>query len=85
MEAAEAKVGPEGLAAAQRLAGSVAFGPIAGHKGVFLCHILCELVEAGAKFARVERNWLTSFCDMFLGRHHRQRLVEMARPRCLSH
>lgn len=38
-----AKVGPEALAAAQRLAGRVAFGPIAGDTDLFLCHVLCEL------------------------------------------
>ena len=59
MEAAEAKVGPEGLAAAQRLAGSVAFGPIAGHKGVFLCHILCELGALdGVPALRDIRDWM---------------------------
>jgi len=58
VEAAEAKVGPEGLAAAQRLAGSVAFGPIAGHKGVFLCHILCELGALdGVPALRDIRDW----------------------------
>ena len=38
-----AEIGEEGLAAAQRLAGSVAFGPIEGAKGTYLCHVLCEL------------------------------------------
>ena len=38
-----AKVGPEALAAAQRLAGRIAFGPIAGDTDLYLCHVLCEL------------------------------------------
>lgn len=59
VEAAEAQIGPEGLAAAQRLAGSVAFGPIAGGKQLYLCHVLCELgaVEADDAFREI-RDWM---------------------------
>jgi hypothetical protein len=57
--AAEAKIGPEGLAAAQRLAGSVVFGPVSGKTQVYLCHVVCELgaVEAVPEFRRI-RDWL---------------------------
>jgi hypothetical protein len=59
VDAAEAKIGPEGLAAAQRLAGSVAFGPIAGDKELFLCHVLCELgaLKASDAFREI-RDWM---------------------------
>lgn len=59
VEAAEAKIGPEGLAAAQRLAGSVAFGPVQGDKELFLCHVVCELgaVDAGSAFREI-RDWM---------------------------
>jgi hypothetical protein len=55
----EAKIGPEGLAAAQRLAGSVAFGPVEGTKQLYLCHIICELgaYEASKAFADL-KDWL---------------------------
>jgi hypothetical protein len=55
----EAKIGEQGLAAAQRLAGSVAFGPVEGEKQLYLCHILCELgaYEASEAFADL-RDWL---------------------------
>lgn len=54
-----AKVGPEALAAAQRLAGRVAFGPIAGDTDLFLCHVLCELGATPAvdEFREI-RSWL---------------------------
>lgn len=54
-----AKVGPEALAAAQRLAGRVAFGPIAGDTDLFLCHVLCELgaTPAVEEFDAI-RSWL---------------------------
>lgn len=54
-----AKVGPEALAAAQRLAGRIAFGPIAGRTDLYLCHVLCELgaTPAAEEFADI-RAWL---------------------------
>lgn len=54
-----AKVGPEALAAAQRLAGRVAFGPIAGDTDLYLCHVLCELgaTPAVEEFRDI-RSWL---------------------------
>ena len=57
--AAEAKIGPEGLRAAQRLAGSVAFGPVQGTKQLYLCHVLCELgaLEAVPAFRRI-KDWM---------------------------
>lgn len=42
------QIGAEGLAAAQRLAGRVAFGPLQGTKRLYLCHVLCELGAADA-------------------------------------
>ncbi|MBJ7469932.1 MAG: hypothetical protein JHD16_01455 [Solirubrobacteraceae bacterium] len=53
------KIGPEALAAAQRLAGRIAFGPIAGDTDLYLCHVLCELgaTRAVDEF-RVMRSWL---------------------------
>ncbi|MBO9532732.1 MAG: hypothetical protein J7513_07155 [Solirubrobacteraceae bacterium] len=42
------QIGKGGLAAAQRLAGSVAFGPIAGDTRLYLCHVLCELGASDA-------------------------------------
>ena len=55
----EAKIGPEGLAAAQRLAGSVAFGPVAGKKDLYLCHIICELgaLKAVDQFKEI-KDWM---------------------------
>lgn len=59
VDAAEAKIGPEGLRAAQRLAGSVAFGPVQGKKQVYLCHVLCELgaLEAVPTFKKI-KDWM---------------------------
>jgi hypothetical protein len=59
VEAAEAKIGAEGLRAAQRLAGSVAFGPVQGKKQLYLCHVLCELgaLEAVPAFRQI-RDWM---------------------------
>ena len=59
VEAAEAKIGPEGLRAAQRLAGSVVFGPVQGKKQVYLCHVLCELgaLEAVPEFKKI-KDWM---------------------------
>ncbi len=57
--AAEAKLGADGLAAVQRLAGSVAFGPIEGRKQLYFCHIVCELgAVEGQKFLTELRDWL---------------------------
>lgn len=63
-----AKVGPEALAAAQRLAGRIAFGPIAGDTDLYLCHVLCEL---GATLA------VDEFSDIrgWLDRHPREVLL----------
>ncbi len=57
--AVEAKIGPQGLAAAQRLAGSVAFGPVSGPKKLYLCHIICEFgaTEASKGFGQI-KDWL---------------------------
>ncbi len=56
---AEAKVGPEGLAAAQRLAGSVVFGPVTGPKSLFFCHVLCELgATPGDELLGSLKDWL---------------------------
>lgn len=58
-ETVEAEIGVAGLAAAQRLAGRVAFGPIAGDTDLFLCHVLCELGASPAvpEF-RMLHDWL---------------------------
>lgn len=59
VEAAEAKLGADGLAAVQRLAGSVAFGPIEGRKQLYFCHIVCELGAIdGVAFLKEIRDWL---------------------------
>lgn len=59
VEAAEAKLGPDGLAAVQRLAGSVAFGPIEGDKQLYFCHIVCEVgAVEGVAFLRRIRDWM---------------------------
>lgn len=59
VEAVEAQIGAEGLAAAQRLAGSVAFGPVSGPTQLYLCHVLCELgaLDAVETFKQI-RDWL---------------------------
>ncbi len=59
VEAAEAKIGADGLAAAQRLAGSVAFGPVSGDTELYLCHVLCELgaLKAIDVFREI-RDWM---------------------------
>lgn len=59
VDAVEAQIGPQGLAAAQRLAGSVAFGPVSGAKKLYLCHIICEFgaTEASEGFAQI-KDWL---------------------------
>ncbi len=63
-----AKIGEEGLAAAQRLAGRIAFGPIAGDTDLYLCHVLCELGATPAvEEFRVIGGWLD--------RHPREVLV----------
>lgn len=55
----EAQLGPEGLDAVQRLAGSVAFGPIEGEKRLYFCHIVCELgAVEGVAFLRRIRDWM---------------------------
>jgi hypothetical protein len=55
----KAILGPDGLAAVQRLAGSIAFGPIDGQKALFLCHVVCELgaTDAVPEFKRI-KDWL---------------------------
>lgn len=59
VEQAEAKIGAEGLAAAQRLAGSVAFGPVEGEKQFYFCHVVCELgAIEGVPFLERIRDWL---------------------------
>ncbi len=59
VDAVEAQIGAEGLAAAHRLAGSVAFGPVSGDKQLYLCHVLCELGALDAvKTFRDIRDWL---------------------------
>jgi hypothetical protein len=56
---AEAQLGAEGLAAVQRLAGRVAFGPIEGDKQLYFCHVVCELgAVEGQAFLRSIRDWL---------------------------
>jgi hypothetical protein len=63
-----AEIGEEGLSAAQRLAGSVAFGPLEGDKDTYLCHVLCELgATPAAAGLREIRDWLE--------RHPREVLV----------
>ncbi len=59
VDAVEAKIGVDGLAAAQRLAGSVAFGPVAGDTELYLCHVLCELgaLKAVDVFREI-RDWM---------------------------
>lgn len=59
VEIVEDKLGSDGLAAVQRLAGSVAFGPIEGDTQLYFCHIVCELgaVEA-VPFLRRIRDWM---------------------------
>lgn len=58
-ETVVAQIGEEGLAAAQRLAGSVVFGPIEGDKQLYLCHVLCELGATKAvDDLRVFKDWL---------------------------
>ena len=59
VDAVEAQIGANGLAAAQRLAGSVAFGPVAGDKELYLCHVLCELgaLKAVDVFREI-RDWM---------------------------
>lgn len=57
-EEAEAQIGQEGLAAAERLAARRA-GPAEGPKKLYLCHILCELGALDAVDALSElRDWL---------------------------
>ena len=55
----EAQIGAEGLAAAQRLAGSVAFGPVQGKKDLYLCHIICEFgaLKALDEFQEI-KDWM---------------------------
>jgi hypothetical protein len=62
------QIGEEGLAAAQRLAGRVAFGPLEGTKRLYLCHVLCEL---GAADAVTEFRGIASWLD----RHPREVLM----------
>lgn len=62
------QIGQEGLAAAQRLAGRVAFGPLEGTKRLYLCHVLCEL---GAADAVTEFRGIASWLD----RHPREVLM----------
>lgn len=62
------QIGQEGLAAAQRLAGRVAFGPLQGTKRLYLCHVLCEL---GAADAVTEFRGIADWVD----RHPREVLV----------
>lgn len=62
------QIGEEGLAAAQRLAGRVAFGPLQGPKRLYLCHVLCEL---GAADAVQEFRGIASWLD----RHPREVLM----------
>lgn len=76
-EKVEAQIGAEGLAAAQRLAGRVAFGPQTGPQQLYLCHVLCELGATEATDAfRELRDWLE--------RHPREVLIifiqDEARP-----
>ena len=67
VEEAEAQLGREGLAAAERLAASRA-GPVEGPKKLYLCHILCELGALDAVDAlREVRDWMD--------RHPREVLV----------
>lgn len=64
------QIGEEGLAAAQRLGGRVAFGPLGdgAQLDLYLCHVLCELgaVEAVPSLAGI-RAWLD--------RHPRELLI----------
>ncbi len=48
-----------GWRAAQRLAGSVAFGPVSGKKQLYLCHVVCELgaLEAVPAFRKI-KDWM---------------------------
>ncbi len=62
------QIGEEGLAAAQRLAGRVAFGPLEGTKRLYLCHVLCEL---GASDAVTEFRKIAQWVD----RHPREVLM----------
>lgn len=59
VDSVSAQIGSEGLAAVQRLAGSVAFGPVSGKKQLFLCHIVCELgaTDAVPEFRQVA-DWM---------------------------
>ncbi len=59
VEAVEAKIGVQGLAAAQRLAGSRAFGPVQGKTQLYLCHVVCELgaLEAVPALRRI-KDWM---------------------------
>ena len=67
VEKAEAEIGREGLAAAQRLAAGRA-GPPEGPKKLYLCHILCELGALDAvDTLRDIRDWMD--------RHPREVLV----------
>ena len=67
LEEAEAQIGREGLAAAERLAAGRA-GPVEGPAKLYLCHILCELGALDAVGAlREVRDWMD--------RHPREVLV----------
>lgn len=59
VDSVSAQIGSEGLAAVQRLAGSVAFGPVSGKKQLFLCHIVCELgaTDAVSEFRQIA-DWM---------------------------
>lgn len=59
VEIVEARLGADGLAAVQRLAGRAAFGPIEGEKQLYFCHIVCELgAVEGVPFLTSIREWL---------------------------
>jgi hypothetical protein len=57
--AVKAILGKDGLAAVERLAGSVAFGPVDGTKQLYLCHVVCELgaTDAASEFQSI-KDWM---------------------------
>lgn len=63
----EAKIGPEALAAAERLSGRILYGEAVEKPKLYLCHGLCELgaTDALAEFTRI-RAWLDDHPDQVI-------------------
>lgn len=63
-EALVAEIGPEAVAAAERLSGRILYGESVANPRLYLCHALCEIgaTDAVSEFARIRR-WLDDHPD----------------------